>query len=66
MLGDGKFVKFDEGGNSKALAALRKSSKASKIVFNYWRTGKTASPIKAYVTGTMTSDTINVESVKID
>ena len=66
MLADGKFVKFDEGGNSKAVAALRKSSKASKIVFNYWRTGKTASAIKARVTGTLTSDTLNVESVKID
>jgi hypothetical protein len=66
MLADGKFVKFDEGGNSKAVEALRKSSKASKIVFNYWRTGKTASAIKARVTGTLTSDTLNVESVKID
>src|SRR5216683_4511933 len=41
MLSDGKFV-VDEGGNSKAVEALRKSSKASKMVFDYWRTGKTA------------------------
>jgi hypothetical protein len=66
MLADGKFVKFDEGGNSKAVEALRKSSKASKIVFNYWRTGKTARAIKARVTGSLTSETLNVESVKID
>ena len=66
MLADGKFVKFDEGGNSKAVEALRRSSKASKIVFNYWRTGKTARAIKARVTGSLTSETLNVESVKID
>ena len=42
MLADGKFVKFDEGGNTKAIDALRKSTKASKIIFNYWRTGKIA------------------------
>jgi hypothetical protein len=66
MLADGKFVKFDEGGNSKAVEALRKSSKASKIVFNYWRTGKTARAIKARVTGSLTSETLNAESVKID
>ncbi len=41
-------------------------SAASKIVFNYWRTGKTASAIKARVTGTLTSDILNVESVRID
>ena len=66
MLADGKFVKFDEGGNTKAVDALRKSTKASKIVFNYWRTGKIASPIKARVTGTLTGDILNVESVKTD
>jgi hypothetical protein len=66
MLADGKFVKFDEGGNIKAVDALRKSTKASKILFNYWRTGKTASVIKARVTGTLTSDILNVESVKTD
>ena len=66
MLPDGKFVKFDEGGNTKAIDALRKSAKASKIVFNYWRTGKTAVAIKARVTGTLKSDILNVESVKPD
>ena len=66
MLAEGKFVKFDEGGNTKAVDALRKSTKASKIVFNYWRTGKTAGAIKARVTGTLTSDILNVESVKTD
>jgi hypothetical protein len=66
MMADGKFAKFDEGGNAKAIDALRKSTKASKIIFNYWRTGKIATAIKARVTGTMTSDVLNVESVKTD
>lgn len=63
---DGKFIKFDEGGNAKAAAALKTSKKGSKIAFDYWRTGKTAAPIKAQATGTLTSDTLNVTSIKID
>lgn len=32
-LPDGKLYKFDDGGNPKAIYALRKSRKASKLVF---------------------------------
>jgi hypothetical protein len=66
MLADGKFVKFDEGGNAKATEALKKSRKGSKTVAEYWRTGKTSSQIKARVTGTLTSDTLNVDSIRIE
>jgi len=65
-LPDGKFYKFDEGSNPKAVYALRKSRKASKLVFGYWQTGKVSSPITARVTGTLTSDTLNLDSIKID
>jgi len=65
-LADGKYLKFDEGGNTKTIDALRKSSQGSKIVFDYWRSGKTAKSIKARVTGTLTSDTLNVEAIKVD
>jgi hypothetical protein len=65
-LRDGKFVKLDEGGNAKALDALRRSRKASKIVFEYWKSGKASQVVKAQVTGTLTSDTLNVDSIKIE
>jgi hypothetical protein len=32
----------------------------------HWRTGKASKSIKARVTGTLTSDTLNVESIKVD
>ena len=66
ILADGKTVKFDEGGNAKTVDALRKSRKGSKSLFNYWKSGKTSSEIKARVTGTLTSDTLNVDSIKVD
>jgi hypothetical protein len=65
-LPDGKFYKFDEASNPKAIYALRNSKKASKLVFGYWQTGKVSSPITARVTGTLTSDTLNLDSIKID
>ena len=65
-LADGKFVKFDEGGNTKAIDALRKSRQGSKIVFNYWKSGRASRAIKARVTGTLTSDTLNVEAIRFD
>jgi hypothetical protein len=65
-LPDGKLYKFDDGSNPKAAYALRKSKKASKLVFAYWQTGKASSPITARVTGTLTSDTLNLDSIKID
>jgi len=51
VLADGKFVKFDETGNAKALAALKASSKESDL--------------KAKVTGDLDGDLVNVQSVEI-
>src|ERR1017187_5153061 len=50
VLADGKFVKFDEGGNAKALAALKSTNKEKEL--------------KAKVTGTLDGDTVQVESVE--
>ncbi|HLJ14553.1 MAG TPA: hypothetical protein VKV15_08670 [Bryobacteraceae bacterium] len=52
VLADGKFAKFDETGNAKALAALKASSKEKDL--------------KAKVTGTMDGDVIQVESISIE
>lgn len=49
---DGKFVKFDEAGNTKALDALKASEKEKDL--------------KATVTGTVDGDTMKVESVSLD
>jgi hypothetical protein len=65
-LPDGKLYPFDEGGNAKTVTALKKSRKAGKEVFAYWQTGKTAKPIQAKVTGSVTSNTLNLESIQID
>jgi hypothetical protein len=65
-LADGKLLKFDEGGNTKALDALRKSKQGSKTVITYWKTGKVSKPVKAAVTGALTSDTLNVETIKVE
>jgi len=65
-LPDGKLYKFDEGSNPKAVFALRKSKKASKLVYGYWQTGKSTGSIRAQVAGTLTGDTLNLESIKID
>ena len=48
---DGKFIKFDEQGNAKALAALKASSKQNDL--------------KAKVSGTMKDDVIQVESIDL-
>jgi hypothetical protein len=48
---DGKFYKFDESGNAKALAAIKKTAKDKDL--------------KATVTGAMDGDIIKVESIKI-
>jgi hypothetical protein len=65
-LPDGKLYKFDDGSNPKAADALRQSKRGSKIVHDYWRTGKTSKPITARVTGTLTSDTLNLERIQVD
>lgn len=49
---DGKFIKFDESGNTKALAALKATSKEKDL--------------KATVTGKMEGDVIQVESITLD
>jgi hypothetical protein len=51
VLADGKFLKFNETGNSKALAALKASSKEKDL--------------KAKVAGKLEGDVIRVESIEI-
>ena len=51
VLSDGKFVKFDETGNAKALAALKASNKDKEL--------------KAKVTGKLDGELIEVESVEL-
>ena len=51
VLSDGKFVKFDEAGNSKALAVLKATSKEKDI--------------KAKVTGSLEDDVIKVQSIEV-
>lgn len=48
---DGKFVKFDEAGNAKTVAALKASSKDKDL--------------QAKVTGSLEGDTIKVESIQL-
>jgi len=52
VTGDGKFLKFDEKGNAKALAALKATSKENDL--------------KATVEGTVDGDVLNVTSISID
>src|SRR5271155_307600 len=49
VLADGKFVKFDEGGNAKALAALKSTGKEKDL--------------KAKVSGSVDGDTVVVSSI---
>lgn len=49
---DGKFMKFDEAGNAKALAALKATSKEKDL--------------KAKVEGTLDGDTVQVGSIAIE
>lgn len=51
VLLDGKFVKFNETGNAKALSALKATSKEKDL--------------KAKVSGSLDNDVINVESIEI-
>ena len=48
---DGKFYKFDESGNAKALAAIKKTKRDKDL--------------KATVTGTMDGDMIKVASIQV-
>jgi len=49
---DGKFVKFDESGNAKALAALQATGKEKDL--------------KAKVEGTLDGETVQVSSIAIE
>jgi hypothetical protein len=49
---DGKFVKFDEAGNAKTLAALKASKKDKDL--------------RAKVTGNLDGDVIAVESIELE
>lgn len=52
VTGEGKFLKFDEAGNAKALAALKATKKESGL--------------KAKVDGTVDGDNVQVSSVEIE
>ena len=51
VLPDGKFVKFDEMGNAKTLAALKASTKEKDL--------------KAKVTGTLNGELVKVEAIEL-
>lgn len=51
VMADGKFVKFDESGNARAFAMLKKSKKEKDL--------------KAKVTGTMDGDTMQVSAIEL-
>jgi hypothetical protein len=51
VLSDGKFVKFDEGGNARALGELKKTSKEKDL--------------KVRVTGSLAGETIQVEKIEL-
>jgi hypothetical protein len=52
VLADGKFVKFDEGGNAKALAALKSTGKEKDL--------------KAKVSGSFDGETVQVSSIELE
>jgi hypothetical protein len=52
VLSDGKFIKFDESGNAKALTVLKATGEEKDL--------------KAKVTGKLDGDTIQVESVHLE
>ena len=51
VLSDGKFVKFDEGGNTRALAMLKSVPREKNL--------------KAKVTGTSSGDLIKVQAIEL-
>lgn len=51
VLGDGKFVKFDEAGNAKALAAVKATSKEKDL--------------KVKVDGTLDGETLAVNTIEL-
>src|SRR5713226_625422 len=51
VTGEGKFLKFDEAGNAKALAALKATDKEKNL--------------KAKVTGDLDEETVKVQSIEI-
>ena len=65
LMTDGTVARFDDGGNAKAMEALRRSKKGSKAVVGFWKSGKIATEVRADIMGTLTGDTLNVESVRV-
>lgn len=51
VLSDGKFIKFNEGGNARALAAIKATAKEKDL--------------KAKVTGTLDGEVIRVTAIEI-
>ncbi|MBK9170402.1 MAG: hypothetical protein IPM24_23475 [Bryobacterales bacterium] len=51
VLADGKFLKFDESGNAKTLAALKATSKEKDL--------------KAKVTGSLDGEVVEVQSIEL-
>src|SRR5262245_9443286 len=51
VLADGKFVKFDEAGNAKALSSLKATAKEKDL--------------KAKVTGSLDGDVIKVQTIEL-
>ncbi len=58
MLADGKTVKLDANGNTKAADALKNSADRSK-------NPNATTPVKAKVSGTLSGDTIAVDTVDV-
>jgi len=48
---EGKFLKFDESGNARTLAALKRSAKDKDL--------------KAKITGTLDGDVLKIESIEL-
>jgi hypothetical protein len=66
VLPDGRALKLDEGGDGKALDALKKSGNGSKAVFDYWRSGEASKTIRARVMSTLISEVLKVETIPMD
>lgn len=62
LLADGRYIKFDEGGNAKTLEALKKSGKGRKALGRPSGKGKA---FKVKADGTLTGDTFNLESIHV-
>ncbi len=62
VLADGKAVKLDDAGNTKAADAIKNNADRSK---NSSQPGAAAATTSAKVTGTLSGDTIKTDSVEV-